>query len=1062
MSNPKRGSALLIVLGFLSFMVVSAVAFSIYMRSERQPSSALRRVVTSRHLARAALARAMGEIDDAVRYEAFPGCLSGTTKAPQRSGSANGQSGPTCQRAAWLGRIFMPLCPDDDLGNVNSADRYIIPDERLGESVSTLTLEGLGYIPPPLVNDARYNSRRSWSSVWKYFAFDAGRYAYTALNVSDYFDVNRLQAWTNRNSGANGRVTLSYLFGLKDGQMTQKATEMKSFDDFLRVNRGGELGELPFVSMMDYTLALGRNSLQSISPLFYEWLDTGNRSTFYNTVASDRQGALDNDQMLKAIRQPFVTDSWFPVTNSAANTVLDLSSSECQPLDGFPLQNPTWANLMSRNKFWNKFTEEMPPTLTALLYDYLDADDIPTSLVMPCTEFMPMIAEFDVSGQPTFTLRKTSSDITDQNGNVTGQETSYTVDIAVPNLMVNVMPVFPFKHGLDRMENNSFKIQAIARLFLADSGTINRSSTGFGKIDWNTYKGKSAEAAFDGNSSIVLVSAPVSFSIPKVEKEEDAEIEGVAVPLPNFSETRGLFKVITQDGQTTYDAANGGSQISILDSGYNEIAAPADIAGSGVSVVPQVAITLRVMASSGKTVDLVPAMGEDDVALGGSVQIDSSIINNICGDKTPLMRVQTKFSGQGNVNGAFSLNASSLGTLMAAVNELDMNADDFTQGVNGYFCGDPRFNWAPEDWVNKQAGNNAFSDWLQNVAGAFLGSSAFHDADIFMNVSNAGYLQSIGEFMFLPRISDVRYKTHDPALGFIGDHPATLDGAIRTSAGDLANAKCMWRCYKPMELVDTSDRPNADNLYQLGVVNGQGGFRINPYTDDATVFLGAIANTPVDWWAAATNVDTQSSSKDRNDLRFDESIKLSYGPDSDTDQWTWDQVKEVSDKLHERFLKALADNSMSVGKTPADWLSVYDSTWSHFWTGASDPLGLSSASDNEDQLFGVSLSGSTLYDADRKFLYDYWRDCFACRQQLFLIFVRAESTALGGSGDGGTPGQLGVRAVALVWRDPEAPSNGRDGVASQDDDANKPENASEDTNPRPSHRMRVLFYHQFD
>lgn len=1060
MSNSKRGSALLIVLGFLSFMVVSAVAFSIYMRSERQPSSALRRVVTSRHLARAALARAMGEIDDAVRYEAFPGCLSETTKAPQRSGSANGQSGPTCQRAAWLGRVFMPLCPDDDIGNLNSADRYIIPDERLGESVSTLTLEGLGYIPPPLVNDARYNSRRSWASVWKYFAFDAGRYAYTALNVSDYFDVNRLQAWTNRNSGADGRVTLSYLFGLKDGQMTQKASEMKSFDDFLRENRGGELGELPFVSMMDYALALGQNSLASISPLFYEWLRTGNRSMFYNTVASDKQSALNNDQMLKAIRQPFVTDSWFPVTNSAANTVLDLSHPDCQPLDGFPLQNPTWGNLMSNNKFWNKFTQEMPPTLTAMLYDYLDADDIPISLVMPCTEFMPMVAEFDVSGQPNFILRKTSNPITDPaTGNVIGDETSYTIDIAVQNLAVSVMPVFPFKHGRDRVANTGFKVQAIARLFLADPATINRSSTGFGKIDWNTYKGKTnGEAAFDGESSIVFVSAPVSFNIPNVEKEEDAEIKGVHIPLPAFNETRGLFKVTTQGGQTKYEPTSE-SPIAILDSGYNTVAL-AEIAGSSISVVPQVAITLRVMASSGETVDLVPAMGEDDAALNG-LQIDSVIINNICGDKTPLMRVQTKFSGSGNASGAFSLNAGNLGTLMGAVNQLDLGAVDFTQGDNGYFCCDPRFNWAPEDWVNKQASGNAFNDWLA-IAGTFLGSSVFHDADIFMNVSNAGYLQSIGEFMFLPRISDIRNKTHDPALGFIGGHPATLNGQIHTSAAGLANKDCMWRCYKPQELVDDNDRPNADNLYQLGVVNGQGGFRINPYTDDSTIFLGAIANTPVDWWAAATNFISQASSKTRSDMEFGESIKLSYGPESDTDQWTWDQVKDVSSHLHERFLKALADNSMSMGKTPADWLSVYDSTWSHFWTGVSDPLGLSSNPDNDTQLFGVNLSGSTLYDADRKFLYDYWRDCFGCRQQLFLIFVRAESTALGGSGDGGTPGQLGVRAVALVWRDPEAPSTARDGVASQDSDANKPENASTDTNPRPSHRMRVLFYHQFD
>ena len=62
----RNGSALLIVLGVLSFLVVSAVAFSAYMRRARLPSSYLRRTVASRELAKAALARAVDEIDQAI------------------------------------------------------------------------------------------------------------------------------------------------------------------------------------------------------------------------------------------------------------------------------------------------------------------------------------------------------------------------------------------------------------------------------------------------------------------------------------------------------------------------------------------------------------------------------------------------------------------------------------------------------------------------------------------------------------------------------------------------------------------------------------------------------------------------------------------------------------------------------------------------------------------------------------------------------------------------------------------------------------------------------------
>ena len=70
-------------------------------------------------------------------------------------------------------------------------------------------------------------------------------------------------------------------------------------------------------------------------------------------------------------------------------------------------------------------------------------------------------------------------------------------------------------------------------------------------------------------------------------------------------------------------------------------------------------------------------------------------------------------------------------------------------------------------------------------------------------------------------------------------------------------------------------------------------------------------------------------------------------------------------------------------------------------------------------------------------------------------FVRAESTALGGPGEG-TPAQQGGRAVALVWREPQSnrTNGGQDG-------ANDDRQVNYKSDRRP-HRMRVLFYHQFD
>ena len=68
----KQGSALLIVLGFLSFMVVSAVAFSIFMRQGRLPSSFLRQRILARQLVKAGLAHAMSDIDAAIGDDPYP------------------------------------------------------------------------------------------------------------------------------------------------------------------------------------------------------------------------------------------------------------------------------------------------------------------------------------------------------------------------------------------------------------------------------------------------------------------------------------------------------------------------------------------------------------------------------------------------------------------------------------------------------------------------------------------------------------------------------------------------------------------------------------------------------------------------------------------------------------------------------------------------------------------------------------------------------------------------------------------------------------------------------
>ena len=188
-SRNRRGSALLIVLGMMAFILVSAVAFSAYMRQARLPSSYLRRTSSSRLLAKAALAQAIDRLDAAIGNNPHPGVGDIAYRYPRLDGDSE-------RRNVFRERVFIGT------NQVVSAN----------DTVSTLCLEALAYLPPPVLNAARYYSRRADSARWSDLGFDSGRYAFSAIDVSDLFDVNRLTAGYGRNSSDTGRISLAYLF----------------------------------------------------------------------------------------------------------------------------------------------------------------------------------------------------------------------------------------------------------------------------------------------------------------------------------------------------------------------------------------------------------------------------------------------------------------------------------------------------------------------------------------------------------------------------------------------------------------------------------------------------------------------------------------------------------------------------------------------------------------------------------------------------------------------------------------------------------------------------------
>ena len=103
--NMKKGSALLIVLGMVAFMVVSAVGFAVFMRHNRIPSSFLRRNTAARQLAKAALSCAMNDIDAIVNDNPYPGLGNAGFRQDFDWRVAGYRQSP---QNRWIGRVFSP------------------------------------------------------------------------------------------------------------------------------------------------------------------------------------------------------------------------------------------------------------------------------------------------------------------------------------------------------------------------------------------------------------------------------------------------------------------------------------------------------------------------------------------------------------------------------------------------------------------------------------------------------------------------------------------------------------------------------------------------------------------------------------------------------------------------------------------------------------------------------------------------------------------------------------------------------------------------------------------
>ena len=1108
--NARRGSALLIVLGMLAFMIISAVAFSAWMRSSRLPNSYLRRASASRLLAKAALASAIDEIDAAIGDNPHPG-LGNRNYSIREEGRVRG-TGTSGNRNIWAGRVFI----GKNAGNTSDdARNHLI---KPSETVSTLTLEGLAYIPPPFVSEARYYSRRSNAATWRKLAFDSGRYAFSAIDVSDCLDVNRLAANVGRSSSPNGRVSLAYVF--ENDAHKSYDTNPDRWDAFMKdnfrktslaeveVSQGEASGKdivdsskVPVTSVADLNLAMyAEGSGVGFESPFSKYV-ANNGTSFYGGYTPDSSNGR------KIRNMAFIADTWQPAGTVTSPSdfdqpQLDLASELNQPFTSGELaKNGKFTAMSIAEKFkpgdatvGQRLLKRLSGVGMVLLKDYLDEDNEPTSLALPQVERTPMVAavkhNFDGSSLAVKAQTKPGGDETDDSYNaefivsgggaeslnrVIRKVVTYTLDPAkfvqgVEGGFQAVL-VYPFRRGTDVSNADSFTVDAHVDFFLASENiglrTGNRTDVfrdadfgtdaGFTKNDFRsgvfrvayTSQGCTFNNVTDEQSAMKLVSftssGAASSIVSKLNSNQGKLFEvtwQVAQTRTKDPVTGKMSKWTNQGEWRRTDAVSGLTPINAAGAVDPTFANSASLVSylSGnhdKTATICAAVTVRVKNGDGRTVDLVPAGLMDDKNLNSINNIGAmeEMGNVICGRPGPLLL----FKG---------------GSMTLGDTEFDSSPAEvaFNLVPKGAMCADPRWNWAPEHWFQMESVD--MNNWLSNCQ---VGQNG-RDRDIFMMTSDSRYLQSVYELACLPRLTNLENYGNDQLRGNMDSLADASFVAFPASFNDTRNRHLMWMTYNPIyrrgaagyEQHPTQSDARRDPFTFLNLVNRGNGFRVNPFSDMTNVVAAAIANTPTDWWAAGLDPDGQAGVDDstrKNAKTFNQ--KHAFSEFNDKAKFAWKDVERISGNI----VKAMHSNSMRQNPSLPDgveqfWQDAFDEKidWSGDVKGGGDYKEYFAELVNDETGTGNQVLDSLtddLYDVDRKFLYGYWRECFAAKQQLFLVFVRAEPMMMGGGKVGAVPPQLGARAVALVWRDP-APAQGHE------NDIKYP------------HRTRVLFYRQLD
>ena len=571
----NRGSALLIVLGLLSFLMISAVAFSISMRTERSAAAAYRRSLTSRELLASAFADARATTEFAIRSQQ-------DASTPVRADDPTTQTPEAIVPFRYPGQnVYGRLISSRSTGNLDATSHHSAGDEP---PAFLLDDKAMRHIPPYIANSvyrslelredlfSSQSASRSgydeeyyidWVAGWKPVTVDVpkqkitvggeeqteqnlskavvGRMAWAVINVSDSLDINAIgSASPVRGIGLTGS-DLAYGF---DGRSSKNNYEPEAYDLFdveSDSDPAASTLELPvFCSNGDFYWFASRakKSTSYLQP------DNGNEEPYAWEAAIEREG--------DGYFAPFSVYGFWPNIKRISEKKItkptpDEETIRCDEITAESLRSYDAGNGKRLSALYKRIIggeDSAAQTFVRFMHDYLDKDSIPSpqsgddargysEFAWPTVENVPMICEvaYDASDN-TFAkntrdklqnklTKKVEASVENENELEKTLKDDLDIELELPAMQIGVRTYFPGA-GLS---DESYKIQADAfamafgKAIVGDSTNVDFSKSPdkphkYSASGSGTVKGGAEDDIFATASDVAKLSGgKLSFSL---------------------------------------------------------------------------------------------------------------------------------------------------------------------------------------------------------------------------------------------------------------------------------------------------------------------------------------------------------------------------------------------------------------------------------------------------------------------------------------------------------------------------------------------------------------------